>query len=71
MNPPLAARLVAPPWKAFGDRIPTNPQSSWDSYPEYAPETNTVWGVPADTASTRIESSSAVHLELVAMFSVV
>ena len=30
----------------------------------------TIWGIPADTASTRIKSSPAVHLEVVAMFSV-
>jgi len=70
MNPSLAARLIAPSWKTFGDCIPTDPRPSWYSYAEYTSAMNTIWGVPADIASTKIESSPVVHLELVAMFSV-
>jgi len=70
MNPSLAARLIAPSWKTFGDCIPTDPRPSWYSYVKYTSTRNAIWDAPADMASTKIESSSVVHLELVAMFSV-
>ena len=70
MNPSFAASLVSPSRKTFGDCFPTNPRSSWYPCNEHALETNVIWNVPATTASTRIESSSAVHLELGAMSSV-
>ena len=69
MDPSLAARLIAPSWKTFGDCIPTDPRPSWYSHAECVSAINTICGVPADTASTKIKSSPAVHLELVAMFS--
>ena len=69
MDPTLAAGLVAPSLETFCDCIPTDSRSSWDSrllnkHPRSARKVT----VPAKTASTRIESSSAVHLELVAIF---
>ena len=70
MNPSLAARLIAPSWKTFCDCIPTDPRPSWYSYVKYTSTMSKIWGVPADMASTKTESSSVVHLELVAMFSV-
>ena len=70
MNPSLATRLIAPSWKTFGDCIPTDPQPSWYSYAEYTSAMDTILDVPVDMASTKTESSSVVHLELVAMFSV-
>ena len=70
MDPPLAAGLVTPSWKTFGNCIPTNPRSSWYTHAEYTSEADKIWGVPANTASTKIESSSVVHLEFVAMSSV-
>ena len=69
MNPSFAARLIVPSWKTFGNCIPTDPRSSWHSYAERASDMNRSWNVPANTASTKTESSSLVHLELVAMFS--
>lgn len=70
MNPSFATGLIAPSWEAFCDCIPTDPRSSWYSSVQQASEVNPKRCVPANTASTKTESSSAVHLELVAISSV-
>jgi len=68
MNPPFATRLIAPSWETFSNCIPTNPRSSWYSCSQHASEIDSIKSVPANTASTKIESSSVVHLELVAIY---
>lgn len=69
MDPTLATRLVAPSLETFCDCIPTDSRSScYSTRFNKVPRSDRKATVPAKTASTKIESSSAVHLELVAIF---
>jgi hypothetical protein len=68
MDPSLAARLVAPSREDVRKWCSNRSSIRLASYSEHASEVNTMCGVPAATASIKIESSSAVHLELVAMY---
>jgi len=70
VNPSFATGLIAPSCEAFCNCIPTDPRSSWYSSVQRASEVNPKRCVPANTASIKTESSSAVHLELVAISSV-